>query len=138
MVIREYSYLPKEALEIREEVFVREQGFTDEFDEIDKISKHLLMFEGEKAISTCRIFFSQEKQTYMLGRLAVLKQWRGKGIGTKMIEAAEDIIRRDGGRSVLLSSQEQVVEFYKKQGYIREGEIFSDQGCPHIWVKKEL
>ena len=96
------------------------------------------MFEGEKAISTCRIFFSQEKQTYMLGRLAVLKQWRGKGIGTKMIEAAEDIIRRDGGRSVLLSSQEQVVEFYKKQGYIREGEIFSDQGCPHIWVKKEL
>ena len=94
MTIKEYKQFPEEALTIRKKVFVEEQGFIDEFDEIDKVSKHLLVFEEGKAIATCRVFYDQEKQSYMLGRLAVLKEYRGKKIGSKVLQAAEDVVRR--------------------------------------------
>ena len=138
MTIKEYKQFPEEALTIRKKVFVEEQGFIDEFDEIDKISKHLLVFEEGKAIATCRVFYDQEKQSYMLGRLAVLKEYRGKKIGSKVLQAAEDVVRRDGGESILLSSQERVISFYEKQGYVKEGDSFLDEGCPHIWVRKKI
>lgn len=138
MTIKEYKQFPEEALTIRKKVFVEEQGFIDEFDEIDKVSKHLLVFEEGKAIATCRVFYDQEKQSYMLGRLAVLKEYRGKKIGSKVLQAAEDVVRRDGGESILLSSQERVISFYEKQGYVKEGDSFLDEGCPHIWVRKKI
>lgn len=74
----------------------------------------------------------------MVGRLAVIKEFRGKNIGSKVLKRAEDIIRRDGGKSVILSSQEEVVNFYEKQGYSKEGDLYLDEGCPHILVKKLL
>ncbi len=138
MTIKEYKQFPEEALIIRKKVFVEEQGFIDEFDDTDKVSKHLLVYEEDKAIATCRIFFDEEKGSYMVGRLAVIKEFRGKNIGSKVLKRAEDIIRRDGGKSVILSSQEEVVNFYEKQGYSKEGDLYLDEGCPHILVKKLL
>ena len=138
MIIKEYNYLPEEAIKIRNEVFVKEQGFVEEFDEIDVIAKHIVLYEKEQPVSTCRIYFNIEKQSFVIGRIAVVKEWRGKNIGTKIINIAEDSIKTDGGKSAMLSAQVRVAEFYEKQGYKKQGKAYLDEACPHIWMKKNL
>lgn len=73
---RTFSDLPAEAKNIREEVFVREQGFTEEFDEIDAKAVHILLFFGQKAVGTCRFF--QSGGSWLIGRVAVLRAFRAK------------------------------------------------------------
>jgi predicted GNAT family N-acyltransferase len=138
MTIKEYNHLPEESKKIRSEVFVKEQGFVEEFDEIDGIAKHMVIYESEQPISTCRIYFNIKKQSFVIGRIAVLREWRGKNIGAIILNAAEDNIRRDGGKSVMLSAQVRVAEFYEKQGYKKQGKAYLDEDCPHIWMKKNL
>ena len=138
MTIKVFNYLPKEAKEIRETVFVKEQGFKKEFDEVDNLARHMIIYEEEQPISTCRFYFNEEKQSFIIGRIAVRKEYRGKGIGRKMLKEAEDIIRQDGGKSTMISGQVRVEKFYEKLGYQKQGEVFLDEDCPHIWMKKVL
>lgn len=138
MTIKVFNYLPKEAKEIRETVFVKEQGFKKEFDEVDNLARHMIIYEEEQPISTCRFYFNEEKQSFIIGRIAVRKEYRGKGIGRKMLKEAEDIIRQDGGKSTMVSGQVRVEKFYEKLGYQKQGEVFLDEDCPHIWMKKVL
>lgn len=137
--IRTYNQLPDEAFSLRVTVFVDEQGFVDEFDEVDKIATHLVLYEeGGKALGTCRVFAGEEEGSYLLGRFCVLKEYRGKGLGTALIAAAEEAVKSLGGKSLSLHSQYQARDFYKKSGYEQYGELEYEQGCPHIWLKKEL
>jgi predicted GNAT family N-acyltransferase len=133
-----YDYLPEEARKIREDVFILEQGFVDEFDENEEIATHMVLFENELPISTCRFYYDKEKEAYILGRIAVIKEYRGKKIGDQMLSFAEERIIEDGGEKILISAQVRVVEFYRKQGYLEFGEEYLDEGCPHIWMEKEV
>lgn len=69
MIIKEYNYLPEEARKIRNEVFVKEQGFVGEFDEIDNIARHIVIYEKKQPISTCRIYLNIKKQSFVIGRM---------------------------------------------------------------------
>ena len=51
-----YNQLPDEAKEIRLEVFVKEQGFEEEFDDIDETAAHIVLFDGSHPVGVCRIF----------------------------------------------------------------------------------
>lgn len=138
MIIKEYDFLPIEAKNIRIDVFVNEQKFVDEFDEIDNYAKHFVMFEKDTPIATCRIYYNTEKASYVIGRIAVIKSWRGKNIGSIIIKYAEEVIYKAGGKKVMLSSQVRASGFYEKQGYSSEGESYLEEYCPHIWMKKSL
>ncbi|MBO5363855.1 MAG: GNAT family N-acetyltransferase [Clostridia bacterium] len=133
-----YEYLPPEAKEIRETVFLKEQGFSEEYDEIDEIATHIILFEGDTAIATCRVFPGETPDSYILGRLAVSKECRGRGAGSRMLAEAEACIRKKGGNYLTLHSQLHAREFYEKAGYLAYGEIGYEESCPHIWMKKEL
>lgn len=133
-----FDRLPKESAEIRKSVFVKEQGFYDEFDEADNCAKHIVAFDKEQPIATCRLFKSQEKDAYIVGRFAVLKQYRGMKIGAALLEKAEMQIRALDGKRILLHAQQQAVPFYAKQGYQTFGETELDEGVAHIWMGKEL
>lgn len=137
-MIKEFNYLPEEARKVRSEVFVKEQGFIDEFDEIDHISKHLVMYDEKLEIATCRIYYNEDKQSYVIGRIAVIKDYRGKSIGAELLKEADEQIKKAGGRCAMLSAQERAAGFYEKQGYRKLGEAYLDEGCPHIWMMKEL
>ena len=138
MHIRTYHTLPQEALAVRIPVFVEEQGFVNEVDDIDTtIATHLVLFDNDAPVGTCRIFPSDADARYILGRLAVLKPYRGKQCGQRLIAAAEDHVRTLGGKSISLHSQCRAQAFYEKCGYIAYGDIEDDEGCPHIWMKKE-
>ena len=57
-----YDQLPQEAKEIRIKVFMEEQGFKDEFDDLDEVCKHLVVFDHQKAIGTCRYYYDNPLQ----------------------------------------------------------------------------
>ncbi len=138
MDILVYNKLPREALDIRITVFVDEQGFVDEVDATDSVATHLLMFDGEKAVATCRIFESEEKNRYILGRLCVLRDYRGRGLGSEMVAAAERAAAKLGGRTLALHSQYHAKDFYARLGYREAGDLEYEQGQPHIWMEKKL
>lgn len=136
MNIKHYSYLPDDAKAIRQAVFVDEQGFKNEFDDIDGDCVHIVIYDGEKPIATGRYYI--ENGNYTIGRVAVLKPYRGTGLGVQIVREAERLIKLDGGDSVVLHAQCRVKPFYEKQGYSAFGEIDYDEYCPHCYMKKEL
>lgn len=138
MEIRRYDKLPEDAKRIRSEIFLDEQKFSVEFDEIDDIAVHLVMYDGDKAVATCRYFYSSEKQCYMIGRVAVAKEYRGKNLGSEIMKAAETQIKADGGTVIAVSAQCRVSGFYASLGYEKCSEEYMDEYCPHVLMKKKI
>ena len=138
MEIKAYNQLHEDAMSVRENVFIKEQGFKDEFDETDKRATHLVAYDNGKPVAVCRFFASDNKDTYLIGRLAVIKEYRGSHLGAKMISEAERLIKEIGGKEIRLHSQEQAVPFYAKQGYAVCSEMEYEEHCPHYWMNKIL
>lgn len=139
LIIKVYNELPIEAKIIRTAVFVDEQHFVDEFDESDSKAIHIVMFDGELPIGTSRIIYSDKHKCLCVGRFAIIKEYRGKHLGEKLMKATEqEILKRFGEVKVGVSSQERASKFYEKQGYEYSGEKYLDQYCPHVWMTKQL
>ena len=132
-----YEYLPKQAKDIRQQVFVEEQGFCQEFDDIDDIATHVLIFNKNQAVATCRYFYNSSLGSYLVGRIAVLKGMRGKKIGALLMQTAQEEITKKGKREMLVHAQIEAQEFYQKQGFLSLGKEDEEEGHPHIWMKKE-
>ena len=115
---------------------MKEQGFENEFDDIDTISHHIVVFDEGKPIGTCRFF--KENNHYTIGRVAVLKEYRNQHIGNLLLESAENEIKKLNGDLIVVHAQVRVSPFYEKQGYIPFGQIDDDEGVPHMWMKKKI
>lgn len=132
-----YENIPDCAKEIRHKVFVDEQGFQDEFDETDAVAVHIVLFDENKTpLATCRVFWDSSMDSYILGRLAVVKESRGRNLGSILVKEAEKYVKKNGKNTIALHAQCRVAAFYKKSGYIEFGNIGDEEGCPHIWMKK--
>ena len=139
MKIKVYDKLPEDSKAIREEVFVKEQGFQEEFDTVDCRAVHFVAYDDSGVpIGTCRIFTEDSDEIYYLGRLAVLKDFRKLKVGSALLSSAEQSARAKGAEYIHLHSQLRAKQFYQKCGYHEFGEIELDEGCPHIWMKKRL
>lgn len=131
-----FTTLPQDAKNIRIEVFMKEQGFENEFDEIDNLCHHIVAFDEGKPIGTCRFF--KENNHYTIGRVAVLKEYRNQHIGNVLLESAAKEIKKLNGDLIVVHAQVRVSSFYEKQGYIQFGQIDDDEGVPHKWMKKKI
>ncbi len=115
MRISVYESLPNDAKEIRKTVFINEQGFQNEFDEIDNEATHIVLYdEDETPVATCRVFWDSGMNAYVLGRLAVIGEYRGKNIGSIMLKEAEKYVQKKEGNILILHAQCRTVDFYKK------------------------
>lgn len=123
---------------IREEVFIEEQGFENEFDCIDKTAQHIVLYMDTIPVATCRVFAGTEDGVYILGRLAVRRHFRGRNLGAEMLKEAEKLVIQNGGNEITLHAQCRVKAFYEKSGYEGYGEVDEDEGCPHIWMRKKV
>lgn len=132
-----YSTLPKEAVDIRTEVFVEEQGFEEEFDGRDGDCLHMVLFCGGVPAAVGRIYPDGEG-VYYAGRIAVREAFRGKNLGAEVMRLLEEKARGLGAKRMALSAQCRVREFYEKSGYTASGEVYLDQFCPHIHMEKPL
>lgn len=137
MDFKEYGALPREAENIHREVFVEEQGFREEFDQTDQRAAHLVLFISGQAAATCR-YIEKEEGGFLVGRIAVRKPFRKRGLGAELLKEAERRIAAKGGKRLLVHAQTQARGFYEKQGFSPFGGEDEEEGCPHVWMKKEI
>lgn len=129
----------EDAYKIRREVFIEEQKFTIDKDEIDERAYHVVIYDEDIPIATGRCFSKEDKKDeYIIGRVAVLKKYRGLKIGREVILLLEGKIKELNGKSVELSAQVRAKNFYEKIGYVEYGEVYFDEYCEHIKMKKIL
>lgn len=131
-----FTSLPDCAKEIRVRVFMDEQGFQNEFDDLDNACTHIVLFDSALPVATCRIW--QENGEWHVGRLAVIKACRGQGLGQNMLAQAEAYVRKRGADRLCLHAQCRAEPFYRKCGYTPYGEIDYDEGVEHIHMEKFL
>lgn len=129
-----YKKLPLEAKKIRQEVFVKEQGFKNEFDDIDKNCIHLVVFQEEKAIGCARMIC--ENDSVILGRIAVLKEYRQLHVGSYILQCLENKAKELNYTKIELSAQVRASQFYLKNGYQIYGDEYLDEYCPHVHMEK--
>ena len=139
MMYKKFTKMPPEAKKLREAVFVNEQHFKNEFDAIDNHAIHLVFYEQDQVLAVCRYYRDERvRGKYILGRIAVAKDQRGRHIGKALLDIAEKNIAAEGGRMIGLSAQVQARSFYEKSGYRAAGEVYLDEDCPHIYMEKLL
>lgn len=131
-----WDELAHEAAPIRHAVFVQEQGVAAEIeiDEWDPLSLHAIARDGDgRAIGTGRLLPDGH-----VGRMAVLRTARGSGAGTAILLALMDAARRRGHREVVLNAQTHAAPFYRRLGFVEEGDVFDDAGIAHIAMRRAL
>ena len=134
-IICDYESRTKEICAIRYEVFIDEQNVPEELeiDGLDGEAKHVLAFVDEVPIGTGRILSDGH-----IGRVAVLKKYRGQGSGKlimkELIKWAQDMhLEKDW-----LSSQWHAHSFYLDLGFVCVGEIYKEAGIDHIKMYRAL
>ena len=142
MEIREYDRATDEASAIRTAVFVVEKDYRPEFDEWDEPGRatHLLAFDGDRAIATCRFFPDSEHpdqpDRWVIARLAVAADEQGHGIGKALLAEAEHRILKAGGRIAAVHSEDKNFPMYEHFGYQVTNELFDND--THGWMVKTL
>ena len=129
-----------DAIKLRIEVFVLEQKVPIELeiDEYDGHCQHLVLLADDTPIGTLRLVSKEAVSTVKLGRLVLLKAYRGKGIGKLMMQEAFKVSRKMGFENMILDAQTYALAFYEKLGFVATGNEFMDAGIPHYRMTKKL
>ena len=114
---------------IREKVFIAEQAVPPEleWDTEDAQAVHFLAYEGDYAIGTARLLPDGQ-----IGRVSVLKDWRGLNVGDALLAAVIAEAERRGLNEQRLSAQVQATPFYERHGFRILSEEYLDAGIPHV------
>ena len=122
---------------IRKKVFCEEQKISEniEFDNLDDICEHFLVFNNQIAIATARVR-KKEDYVYKIERVAVLISYRKLKVGTLLIKQIIDQYQKiDKKNSIILHSQVSVENFYKNLNFISYGKEFNEDGILHIAMR---
>jgi predicted GNAT family N-acyltransferase len=120
---------------VRTKVFIDEQRVTPDFewDEIDATALHLLAMFENQAIACLRIIDHQK-----IGRMAVLKHWRGMGVGRALLTEAIKICKSQRSKTITLSAQTYAIGFYKQAGFREVSAEYCDVNIPHVDMQLRL
>jgi predicted GNAT family N-acyltransferase len=121
---------------VRRQVFVVEQGIPEqlEWDGRDDACRHALAANAlRQPIGTGRL-----DSLGRIGRMAVLKSWRSRGVGSELLTALLVLARRQGFDEVVVHAQCSVAGFYRKAGFREQGEPFIEAGIEHRFMVKAL
>jgi predicted GNAT family N-acyltransferase len=121
---------------IRLEVFVQEQNvpIEEEVDQMDPLCVHAIALnEIGLVIGTGRLLPDGH-----VGRMAVLKDYRGKGVGSALLKALVRQAQQAGFEEVILHAQTHATNFYAMHAFYEEGEMFYEANIPHIKMRRSL
>ena len=129
---------------LRIEVFVREQNVPVELELDDKDHSmntvHIGYFNGDKLIGVARLI-DMDKDIIHIGRVAIDREYRGRGIGHEVIIGCENIAKQILKKEIIieLSAQIQAEKFYESLGYNRVNDkIYLDAGIEHVDMRKVI
>jgi predicted GNAT family N-acyltransferase len=136
IVISDWSSDRQRLSRIRRAVFIEEQRVPEEleWDDDDAGGIHLLAVDGADTPIGCARLLPDGH----IGRMAVLRAWRGKGVGRALLQHALETARAAGQTTVRLSAQTHAVAFYVRHGFIAEGDEYLEAGIPHVAMKVSL
>ncbi|TCO78901.1 putative GNAT family N-acyltransferase [Plasticicumulans lactativorans] len=121
---------------VRHAVFVEEQGVPVELeqDHWDALSRHVLVRAADGTpVATGRLLPDGH-----IGRLAVLRAWRGQGLGQALMARLVELAREAGLREVVLNAQLRAEPFYAALGFVAEGDTFIEAGIAHRVMRRRL
>jgi predicted GNAT family N-acyltransferase len=128
------------AIAIRERVFCGEQGVPreEEIDGLDEEATHLVALEphGSRVIGTLRLLLAGSEAK--IGRVAVQREWRRRGIASRMLEEALADARRRGCTSARLAAQLAATQLYEAAGFAVRSAPFEEAGIAHVWMERPL
>ncbi|TCS84521.1 GNAT family N-acetyltransferase [Tepidibacillus fermentans] len=129
-----------DAFSIREKVFIEEQNVPKviEMDEYEEVATHFVVYDGNKPISTARFRKYLNEKTVKFERFAVLKEYRGQGVGRALIKVMEEEARKNGFTTLRLNAQRHAEGFYAKFGYQTISEPFDEAGIEHVTMIKKI
>jgi predicted GNAT family N-acyltransferase len=129
----------QESFEVRRQVFVREQGISEDlvFNGHDNEALHMVVKDGERVIGSARVKFLAGNQA-KLERMAVLKRYRRKGIGKEMLLFLDTVWKDKQVQQIIIHAQLEVVPFYKLCGFDELGLPFREAGIEHIKMRKQV
>lgn len=115
---------------VREQVFVKEQHVpvSLEWDGLDETATHLLAQTDQGEVLGCARLTGNGS----IGRMAVLKPWRGKGVGQALLAKAVMLYRQRGIHAITLSAQVHAIPFYEKYGFKVCSQPYLDANIPHV------
>lgn len=130
-----WDQLQQDAKLIRTQVFICEQGITeaDEWDDQDVISQHFVIYDQDQPIATARLL-----QNHSVGRVAVVKAYRGQGIGQMIMLEIISYAQKQHLSVLTLSSQVHAISFYEKLGFTVQGNSYDECGISHIEMTMNL
>lgn len=121
---------------VRDAVFVREQNVPAEIeqDALDPMCRHVLASSDDGTpVGTGRL-----TPDHRIGRMAVLAEWRGRGVGEALLQALVDEARRLGWHEISLHAQVQAIGFYARDGFLPVGARFVEAGIEHQTMRRLL
>lgn len=123
---------------IRMEVFVFEQDVPAdvEWDAFDRTSTHFFARAEGKPVATARL--REEKGIAKIERMAVRKDYRGKGVGDTLLNRVMDSAKAKGLTRARVSAQDHAVPFYEKLGFAVTGDGYMEAGIPHHAMERAL
>lgn len=125
---------------LRRDVFETEQNIPRPLDRdpFDYSADHVVAFDDKgRCVGTGRVV-RLDARTAQIGRMAVSKDQRKHGVGALVLEALERMATMRGISELTVNSQLPAESFYRNRGFSRVGEVFLDQGVPHVVMKKSL
>lgn len=117
---------------IREDVFHKEQGIDISMmsDDKDRDAFHCIIYDFGLPIGSGRLY--EDKDGFHIGRVAILKDYRGKGLGRDLMIGLMDKAWEVGAAKISIHAQEQVIGFYEELGFVKKGDIFMEADIPHV------
>lgn len=121
--------------EVRRKVFVVEQQVPEEeeWDEDDPLSVHVLATRNREPVGTGRLTPAGK-----IGRMAVLSEVRGKGVGSELLRMLVGEAVHRGLVALRLNAQVHAIPFYERHGFSAEGPVFMEAGIPHRSMRRML
>lgn len=121
---------------VRIAVFVIEQNIPEEleWDEFDAVSVHAVAEDPAGSPIGCGRLLPDGH----VGRMAVLSDWRGHGVGAALLTRLIEVAHARGDQRVLLNSQTQAMPFYARYGFAPVGDEYMEAGIPHWTMARTL
>lgn len=122
---------------VRERVFIDEQHIDRdlEWDDRDPLCKHALVTIADEPVATGRIDLQKNGK---IGRVAVLAEYRRRGLGRRIMEALENFANQQGLEKIWFHAQQSAIPFYLQLGYQTVGDEFMEAEIPHIIMEKPV
>ncbi len=135
LVKGDWPRLMHDAKFVREQVFIMEQNISveEEWDQHDPLSTHFVIYDQKQPIATARLLNDGH-----IGRVAVLKAYRGYGIGKLIMQYIIGYAEQQQRSELILSAQVHAIPFYDALGFSVVGESYLDCGIPHVDMSMRL